>query len=48
MDGGFTWSYGKIYKAIKGDCWDHVSSLGGECFDDYTTYLEKLASSIGY
>ena len=42
MDGGLHESYGKIYKAIKKDRPDHVSSLGGECFDDNTNYLGKL------
>ena len=48
MDGGLHESYGKIYKVIKKDRSDHVSSLGGECFDDYTNYLGKLVSSKGY
>ena len=34
MDGALHESYGKIYKAIKGDHLDYVPSLGGECFDD--------------
>ena len=34
MDGVVNESYGKIYKAIKRDCSDNVSSLRGEYFDD--------------
>ena len=45
MDGGLHESYGKIYKVIKKDRSDHVSSLGAECFDDYTNHLGKLVSS---
>ena len=48
MDGGLHESYGKSYKVIKRACSDHVSSLGGECFDNYTNYLGKLVSSKGY
>ena len=48
MDEGLHESYGKSYKAIKRACSDHVSSLGGECFDNYTNYLGKLVSSKGY
>ena len=41
MGGGLHESYRKIYKVIKRARSDHVSSLGGECFDDYTNYLGK-------
>ena len=34
MDGALHESYGKIYKAIKRDRSDDVSSLDGEYFDD--------------
>ena len=34
MDGALHKSYGKIYKAIKRDRSDNLSSLGGEDFDD--------------
>ena len=34
MDGALHESYGQIYKAIKRDCPDNISSLGGECFAD--------------
>ena len=34
MDGALHESYGKIYKVIKRDRSDNVSSLGGEYFDD--------------
>ena len=47
MDGGLHGSYGEIYKAIKDDCSDHISSLDEEWFDDSMNYLFKLVSSKG-